>query len=167
MPFGIVDETKPGFVKVNLGSEDYKTNWMPVVSPFSQKNKGQFVLDIGEQVFVVHERSRDGEIISEVCIGATYNELDTAPFDSSDSHGFQLEKTDTLILHGDETNAVRFDELESALNDLKDVLNGFIKQYNLHTHPVSGAVAGVTTMLQTSIVVKIMSLVKSTYIKLR
>lgn len=172
MPFGLVDETKPGYVKVSFGGEDYKTDWIPVGTPLAYGSAAQFVMKKGTQVFVVQERSSDGEVITECCIAATFNEMDTAPFDSNNQHGYNLEDTETLILHGNETNAVRFDELEDALNEIKGVVNDLITEYKQHTHlgvtigsGTSGVPATAAAFLKS--VTKIMSLVKSTFIKLR
>ena len=137
MPFGTVTDTKPGFVKVLIESYETQTDWIPVVSPFTYKNKGQFNLNIDSQVFIVQEKDQFGEI-EQVCIGATYNDEDEPPFDSIAKHGFKLPDSETLVLHGEGTNAVRYAELKTVIDEIQSTLNTFVADYNLHVHMSNG-----------------------------
>ena len=86
MPYGIVTNTKPGFIKASIPEmEDFETDWMPVITPLSRSDKAQFNLSINTQVYIIFEYDRYGEVISQVCLGGTYNDSDTVPFSDSKS----------------------------------------------------------------------------------
>jgi hypothetical protein len=51
----------------------------------------------------------------------------------------------TMEIGGDTDNMVRYSELESAYNELRDDLNSLVSDYNSHTHVVPQAPSGSTT----------------------
>ena len=167
MPFGTVTDTKPGFVKVYLEAYELQLDWIPLVSPHTYKNKAQFNLNIGSQVFVVQERDKFGEI-ENVCIGATYNEEDAPPFDSIAKHGFKLPNSETLILHGEDTNAVRYAELKAVLDSMISTYNALIKAYNTHVHVSAspGNPSAVPSTVYTKTVTDNTASIKSDVVKL-
>lgn len=88
MPFGIVTQTKPGYVKVEIPEyEDFETDWIPVISPLSYSNKAQFNIPKNSQVFVMFEKDEYGETKNTVCVGSSYNNEDSPPF-SATKDGF-------------------------------------------------------------------------------
>jgi phage baseplate assembly protein gpV len=135
MPRGTVKETKPGFVKVYFNEYEYTTDWIQVVSPLAGSQKSVFNIPLDAQVFVLQEYDQYGEIKEQVCLGATYNNVDTLPFgDDKNKEGFRLTDDKTMILFDDDTNAVRYTELKNVLDDMNLKYNAFLDLYGTHTH---------------------------------
>jgi phage baseplate assembly protein gpV len=89
MPYGTVTQAKPGFIKAEIPEMEYETDWIPIVSLISKTDKSQYNIPLNTQVYVINEYNSSGELHSQICVGCTYNDQDTAPF-SATKDGLQL-----------------------------------------------------------------------------
>ena len=77
MPYGIVTQTKAGYIKAEIPELEIETDWIQVLSPMSNTNKSQFNISTGTQVYILDEYNQRGELHNQICLGATYNDTDT------------------------------------------------------------------------------------------
>jgi phage baseplate assembly protein V len=73
LKFGIVSDTKPGFVKVYFEEDDIVTDWWPVVLPTTLKDKVSYPLNVNEHVVCVGNYSLEEGAV----LGAIHNTQDT------------------------------------------------------------------------------------------
>jgi len=101
MPYGIVTQTKAGYIKAEIPELDIETDWIQVLSPMSNTNKSQFNISPGTQVYILDEYNQRGELHNQICLGATYNDTDTPPF-SATKDGFSY--SDSSEISYDQTS---------------------------------------------------------------
>lgn len=168
MPMGIVKETKSGYVKVSFPEYNYISDWIQVVSLLAGANKSVFNIDKETQVFILQERDRYGEISSQICIGATNNNVNIPPFKDQNKEGFLFEEKKTMVLGSEETSAVRYKELLTKLNTIQGNLNAFKTLYNTHVHVTIGiAVIDTPTTMLTKLDTETFTDIESKQVKLR
>jgi phage baseplate assembly protein gpV len=104
MPYGTVTQAKPGFIKAEIPEMEYETDWIPIVSLISKTDKSQYNIPLNTQVYVINEYNSSGELHSQICVGCTYNDQDTAPFSAtkdglkySDSAEISYDKTSKVL----------------------------------------------------------------------
>lgn len=96
------------------------------------------VADLGGGSYKISIAEDDGVLVDDLETG----EAIAYSIDSGAIQAFiKFLKTGVLHINGDADFAVRFNELQTAFDQLKSDLNSFISVYNGHTQTVSGGVA--------------------------
>lgn len=138
------------FVKVRvLGKNDIRTATAILPPGIDSKN-------VKDSTAIIADT---GNIDENIILGYTFqsdktNEGETRIF-ATDNKGVEvfsiyLKNDGTVEFGGDSDNFVRFSNLQTGFNELKDKVNDFIVKYNSHTHPYLNVTVPATTSVNTS-----------------
>lgn len=123
----------------------YGVKTVDVATPFGEDSH-----PLKDMTAIFAETGRDGQ---PVIIGYVHKEkiadigekrIFSLKEDGTLSSYIHLKNDETINILGDEDFAVRFTELESGFNELRDDLNNFINKYNTHTHPANNTPTATT-----------------------
>jgi len=122
-------DTRQAYQSAPHGIESAPAESEEVVALYSYTEKR------GEPVIV-------GYLNKRAVVNAGETKVYSTDAEGEEQIAIKLTADGKIKIAGDSDFAVRFTELEKGFKELKDDLNSFVKTYNSHTHPFTGAPPG-------------------------
>lgn len=103
---------------------------------YSRKSDGNKV-ELMTKIYLKNDGHLSIEAVEDISLRSKKNTIlkndESLSIEAKEDVSIKSEKN--VILNEGEDYAVKFNELDKEMKKLKEQLNGFIKEYNTHTHP--------------------------------